>query len=58
MIPRSKKSGKEAKRLAWLSRDLLVKLQGKKQMSRQWKQGQVSWGKYRDEVWLCRHGVT
>lgn len=29
LIPRSKKSGKEGKRLVWLSRDLLVKLQGR-----------------------------
>ncbi|GAB0203805.1 hypothetical protein GRJ2_002846100 [Grus japonensis] len=42
-IPRCKKSGKEGKRLAWLSRDLLVKLKGKKEIRRQWKQGQVSW---------------
>jgi len=37
-VPRCKKSGKEGKRLAWLSRDLLVKLKGKKEMDRQWKQ--------------------
>lgn len=29
LIHRSKKSGKEGKRLVWLSRDLLVKLQGR-----------------------------
>jgi len=42
-MPRSKKSGKEGKRPAWLSQDLLVKLKGRKEMHRQWKQGQVSW---------------
>jgi len=31
-IPRCKKSGKEGKRPAWLSRDLLVKLKGKKEL--------------------------
>ncbi|KAK4818274.1 hypothetical protein QYF61_009992 [Mycteria americana] len=56
-IPRCKKSGKEGKRPAWLSQDLLVKLKGKKEMHRQRKQGQVSWEKYRDTAWLCRDGV-
>ncbi|KFV50335.1 hypothetical protein N328_01276, partial [Gavia stellata] len=56
-IPRYKKSGKEGKRLAWLNRDLLVKLKGKKGMHRQWKQGQVSWEEYRDAAWLCSSGV-
>ena len=46
-IPRCKKSGKDSKRPAWMSRDLLVKLKGKKEMHRQWKQGQVSWEEYR-----------
>ncbi|KFQ69267.1 hypothetical protein N335_01811, partial [Phaethon lepturus] len=57
LIPRCKKSGKEGKRPAWLSGDLLVKLKGKKEMHRQWKQGQVSWEEYRDAAQLCRHGV-
>jgi len=38
-------------------RDLLVKLKGKKQMHRQWKQGQVSWEEYRDTARLRREGV-
>ncbi|PKU41414.1 rna-directed dna polymerase from mobile element jockey-like [Limosa lapponica baueri] len=42
---------KEGRRLAWLSRDLLVKLKGK------WKQGQVSWEEYRDAAQLCRNRV-
>ncbi|KFQ75511.1 hypothetical protein N337_12410, partial [Phoenicopterus ruber ruber] len=56
-IPRCKKSGKEGKRPAWLSRDLLVKIKGKREMHRQWKQGQVSWEEYRDAAQLCRDGV-
>ncbi|KFQ71317.1 hypothetical protein N335_05210, partial [Phaethon lepturus] len=55
-IPKWKRSGKEGKRPAWLSQDLLVKLKGKKEMHRQGKQGQVSWGEYRDTAWLCRDG--
>ncbi|KFZ59181.1 hypothetical protein N338_00715, partial [Podiceps cristatus] len=57
LIPRCKKSGKESKRPPWLSRDLLVKLKGKKEMHRQWKQRQVSWEEYRDVAWLCRDRV-
>ncbi|KAK4825261.1 hypothetical protein QYF61_025722 [Mycteria americana] len=56
-ITSCKKSGKEGKRPAWMSPDLLVKLKGKKEMHRQWKQGQVSWEEYRDTAWLCRGGV-
>ncbi|KFQ68256.1 hypothetical protein N335_13841, partial [Phaethon lepturus] len=56
-IPRCKKSGKEGKRPAWLSGDLLVNLKGQKGMHRQWKQGQGSWDEYRDTAWLCRDGV-
>jgi len=47
-VPRCKKSGKEGKRPAWLSQDLLVKLKSKRELHRQWKQGQVSWEEYRD----------
>jgi len=57
LIPRCKKSGREGKRLAWLSQDLLVKLKGKKEMHRQWKQGQVSWEGCRAAARLCREGV-
>ncbi|KFZ67747.1 hypothetical protein N338_13227, partial [Podiceps cristatus] len=56
-IPWCKKSDKEGKRPAWLNRDLLVKLKGKKEMHRQWKQGQGSWEEYRDASQLCRDGV-
>ncbi|KFQ80797.1 hypothetical protein N335_00574, partial [Phaethon lepturus] len=57
LIPRYKKSGKDGKRPAWLSEDLLGKLKGKKEMHRQWKQGQGSWDEYRDVAWLCRDVV-
>lgn len=35
----------------------MVKLKGKKQRHRQWKQGQVTWEEYRDEVQLCRDSL-
>ena len=47
-VPRCKKSGKEGKRLVWLSQDLLVKLKSKRELHRRWKQGQLSWELYRD----------
>jgi len=34
-VPRCNKSGKEGKRPAWLSQDLLVKLKGKRELCRQ-----------------------
>ena len=36
---------------------MLVKLQSKKELHRQWNQGQVSWKEYRDAAQLCRNGV-
>jgi len=56
-VPRCEKSGKEGKRLAWLSGDLLVKLKTKRELHREWKQGQVSWEEYKDAARLCRDGV-
>ncbi|KAK4830251.1 hypothetical protein QYF61_009318 [Mycteria americana] len=54
---RCRKSGKEGKRPAWLSRDMLVKLKSKRELHRQWKQGWVTWKEYRDTACLCRDGV-
>jgi len=56
-VPRYKESGKEGKRPAWLSQDLLVTLKGKRDLHRQWKQGRVSWEECRDAAWLCGDGV-
>ncbi|KFM04158.1 hypothetical protein AS27_10724, partial [Aptenodytes forsteri] len=56
-ITMCKKSGKEGKRPAWMSQDLQVKLKGKKEMHRQWKQGQVSLEEYREAARLCRDEV-
>jgi len=35
LVPRCKKSGKEGKRPAWLSRHLLFRLKGKRELHRQ-----------------------
>jgi len=47
-VLRCKIPGKEGKRPAWLSQDLLLKFKSKMELHRQWKQGQVSWEEYRD----------
>ena len=41
----------------WPSQDLLVKLKGKRELHRQWKQGQVCWDEYSDAARLCRDEV-
>ncbi|KFZ45983.1 hypothetical protein N321_04792, partial [Antrostomus carolinensis] len=56
-IHRHKKSSRGGKKLAWLSKDLLVKLREKKEIYRQWKQGCVAWEEYRDVVQMCRDGI-
>jgi len=40
-----------------MKQDLLVKIKGKKEMHRDWKQGQLSWKECRDVAWLYRDGV-
>ncbi|KFQ63779.1 hypothetical protein N334_06073, partial [Pelecanus crispus] len=56
-VPKCKKSGKEGMSPAWLSRDMLVKLKSKRELHRQWKQGQVSWEEYREAAQFCGDGV-
>jgi len=56
-IPRCKKAGKKGKRPAWVSQELPVKLKGKTEMHRRWKQGKVSREEYWDAGWLCRDGI-
>ena len=41
-IPRWRKLRREDRRPVWLKSDLLVKLESKKKVHRQWKQGQVT----------------
>ena len=47
-IPTKRKSGKEARRPAWMNKELLDKLKRKTEAYRGWKQGQVAWEEYRD----------
>ena len=48
--PRKKKSGKNARRPAWIKKELLDKLKSKKEAYRGWKQGRVDWVEYRETV--------
>lgn len=52
-----KKSEQEGKSLAWLSQGLPVKLKGKRELHKQWQQGQVPWEEHRDTPQLCRDEV-
>ncbi|GAB0176539.1 mitochondrial enolase superfamily member 1 [Grus japonensis] len=56
-IPTKRKSGKNARRPAWLSKELQDKLKHKKEANRGWKQGQVAWEEYRELVRAARDQV-
>ena len=49
-IPTKRKSGKNARRPAWMNKELLGKLKYNKEAYRRWKQGQAAWEKYREIV--------
>ncbi|GAB0176082.1 hypothetical protein GRJ2_000073400 [Grus japonensis] len=49
-IPTKRKSGKNARRPAWMNKELLDKFKCKKEPYRGWKQGQVAWEEYRETV--------
>lgn len=56
-IPTCKKWGKEGRRPAWLSEDLLVEPKCRKEMHGQWTQGHVPWEEDRDTAQMCRDGL-
>ncbi|KFQ24241.1 hypothetical protein N331_03502, partial [Merops nubicus] len=56
-LPLCRISGKKGKRPAWLSHELLVVLMNKVKLHTELKQGQVSWGEYREAARLCRDKV-
>lgn len=45
---------KERQETGMVSKDLLSRKKGKKEIHRQWKKGQVSWAEYKDAAKLCR----
>ncbi|GAB0187326.1 hypothetical protein GRJ2_001197900 [Grus japonensis] len=56
-IPTKRKSGKNARRPAWMNKEVLDKLKHKKEAYRGWKQGQVAWEEYREIVRAARDHV-
>ncbi|KFQ53309.1 hypothetical protein N333_01103, partial [Nestor notabilis] len=56
-IPTKRKCGRRARRPPWMEKELLRKLRGKKEAYRQWKQGQATWGDYRNVVREARDQV-
>ncbi|GAB0183528.1 hypothetical protein GRJ2_000818100 [Grus japonensis] len=53
-ILKSKKPSKGGRRPAWISKELLEKLKGKKEVSSMWKKGLATWEEYRNVVRVCR----
>ncbi|PKU44177.1 rna-directed dna polymerase from mobile element jockey- hypothetical protein [Limosa lapponica baueri] len=49
-IPKSKNSGKGSRRPVWLSRELLKKLNWKKEVYSAWKEGLTAWEDYKNAV--------
>ncbi|KAK4818694.1 hypothetical protein QYF61_017915 [Mycteria americana] len=56
-IPTKRKSGKNARRPAWMNKELLDKLKHKKEAYRGCKQGQLAWEEYREIVRAARDQV-
>ena len=45
-----RKSGRNARRPTWMNKELLAKLEQKKEVYRGWKQGHIAWEEYREIV--------
>ncbi|KFV13664.1 hypothetical protein N340_14065, partial [Tauraco erythrolophus] len=56
-IPTKRKSGRNARRPAWMNKEILEQLRHKKKAYRGWKQGQVTWEEYRAIVRAARDQV-
>lgn len=46
-VGKSRKSGKEGRRPAWMIKELIDKIEGKKKVYEMWKKGLSSWEEYR-----------
>ncbi|GAB0207498.1 mitochondrial enolase superfamily member 1 [Grus japonensis] len=56
-IPKNRKSSKGGRTPAWMSKELLEKLKGKKEVYRMWKKGLATWEEYRDVVRVCSNAT-
>lgn len=52
-----RKLSKAGWKLAWLSKNLLLKLRSKGEMHNQRKQGHVNWAEYKDMVQMSKDGI-
>ena len=50
MHPNKEELGKNARRPAWMNKELLDKFKHKKEAYRWWKQGQIAWKEYRKKA--------
>ncbi|GAB0208111.1 mitochondrial enolase superfamily member 1 [Grus japonensis] len=53
----NRKTSTGGRRPAWMSKELLEKLKGKKEAYRMWKKGKATWEEYRDVVRECRDAM-
>ncbi|GAB0210078.1 mitochondrial enolase superfamily member 1 [Grus japonensis] len=56
-IPTKRKSGKNARRPAWMNKEHLEKFNHKKEAYRGWKHGHIAWEEYRENVRAARDQV-
>ncbi|GAB0209507.1 mitochondrial enolase superfamily member 1 [Grus japonensis] len=56
-ILKNRKTSKGGRRPAWMSKELLEKLKGKKEVYRMWKKGVATWEEYRNVVRECRDAM-
>ncbi|GAB0206830.1 hypothetical protein GRJ2_003148600 [Grus japonensis] len=53
-VLKNRKSSKGGRRPAWMSKELLEKLKGKKEVYSMWKKGMATWEEYKNVVRVCR----
>uniref|UniRef100_A0A8B9FNR1 Reverse transcriptase domain-containing protein n=1 Tax=Amazona collaria TaxID=241587 RepID=A0A8B9FNR1_9PSIT len=56
-IPSRRRFSRRARRPPWMDKELLSKIQRKKEAYKRWKQGQAAWEEYRDVVQEARDQV-
>lgn len=55
MLPNIQEIRERGKKTRWINKDLLSLLNGKQEIHRSWKQGQVSWNEFREVVRISRN---
>jgi len=47
----------QGRSLAWVKRELFLRLQEKKGVYLLWKKGQTTWGEFKETVRICREEI-